>query len=64
MRSGFLSDTSFDVDFQEIVKFGGKVDRIFEGKLIEEKLKRSHFENFFIDKPFKVRIIDKKGNAL
>ena len=51
MRNGYITDTLFSVDNQEIVKSGGKVVEINEGVFYRENFKISPFrkviENLF-----------------
>ena len=44
MRNGYFIDTLTSVDIREIVEFGGKVIRIYEGFCIEETLKYQPLE--------------------
>ena len=41
MRNGYIIDTLTSVDIQEIVRFGGKVIRIYEGVIYRKNLKVS-----------------------
>ena len=51
MRNGYILDTLAGVDFQEIVKYGGKVTELYEGVLYREISKVSPFKKV-IDKLF------------
>ena len=51
MRIGYIINTLTSVDFQEIVKIGGKVIEIYEGVFYREKIKISPFRKVF-DKIF------------
>ena len=51
MRNGYNIDTLTSVDIQEIIKIGGKVIEIYEGKIYRENFKVSPFRNV-IDKLF------------
>ena len=54
MRNGYMIDTLTSVDVQEIVKKGGKVIRIYEGVIYQEKFKTSPFRKL-IEKLFASR---------
>ena len=54
MRNGYIIDTLTSVDFQEIVKIGGKVVQIYEGVIYRENFKVSPFKKV-IDKLFELR---------
>ena len=43
MRIGYIVDVLTSVDFQGIVKIGGKVTKTFEGLIYREKIKVSPF---------------------
>ena len=51
MRNGYITDTLKSLDFQEIVKIGGKVIEIYEGVFYRENFKVSPFRKV-IDKLF------------
>ena len=54
MRNGYFVAVSTSVDFQEIVKIGGRVIEIYEGVIYREIFKNSPFQNV-IDKLFELR---------
>ena len=43
MRNGYIIDTLTSVDFQEIIKIGGKVTRVYQGNIYRENFKISSF---------------------
>ena len=53
-RNGYIIDTLTSVDFQEIVKIGGKVIHIYEGVIYRENFKVSPFRKV-IEKLFALR---------
>ena len=55
MRNGYNIDTLTSVDFQEVVKIGGKVKEIYEGVIYRENFKVSPFRKV-IDKLFALRL--------
>ena len=54
MRNGYIIDTLTYVDIQEIVKIGGRVEKIYEGVIYRENFKESPFTKV-IDILFKLR---------
>ena len=54
MRNGFIIDTLTSIDFQKVVKFGGKAIEIYEGVIYRQKFKVSPFRKV-IDKIFALR---------
>ena len=44
MRNGYIVDTLICVDFQKIVKIGGKVIEIYDGIFYRENPKVSHYK--------------------
>ena len=49
MRNGYIIDTLISIDFQEIVKIGGKVIEIYEGVIYRENFKVSPLRNLLIN---------------
>ena len=54
MRNGYIVDTLTSIDFQEIVKIGGKVIETYEGVYYPEEFKVSLFKKV-LDKLFELR---------
>ena len=54
MRNGYITQVLTSVDIQEIVKFGGRVNEIFEGVTYRENFKMNPFEKVN-DKLFALR---------
>jgi hypothetical protein len=53
-RNGYITDYLNSVDIQEIVRTGGRIERIFEGVIYEKNLKASPFRGY-IEKLFALR---------
>src|SRR5438093_9557145 len=54
-RNGYIIDTLTSVDIQEIVRAGGRIDRIYEGIVYEENYEQSPFRSFIL-KLFDLRL--------
>ena len=54
MRNGYIIDALTNVDIQEIVEIGGKVNEVYEGVIYREIIKVSPFKKV-IDKSFELR---------
>ena len=54
MRNGYIIDTLISVDFEEVIKSGGKVFEIYEGVIYRENIRVNPFERV-IGKLFEIK---------